>query len=45
LPFSAESTIPNQRPKVGEVRRKSTATSNISPAATLTSLPCARGGS
>ena len=39
--LSAFSRSPTQRPKVGEERRRSTATSNTSPCTTRTSLPCA----
>jgi len=38
----AESRSPTQRPKVGEPRRMSTATSKISPRTARTSLPCGR---
>ena len=41
--FSAERARPAQRPKVGEPRRRSTATSKISPARQRTSFPCAIG--
>lgn len=41
----SDSPTPTQRRKVGEERRKSTATSNTRPRVTRTSLPCSAGAS
>ena len=41
--FCALRWVPNQRPKLGELLRRSTATSNTSPATTRTSFPAAAG--